>query len=219
VSPPLRIVVVEDDPRFRASIDLLLSRAGGVAVAASFGNARAALDFCAQQPPPCDLVLMDLELPEMSGVEATRAFKAAGATPLVVILTVFEDPATILEAICAGADGYLLKTTSAPELLRQLLSISSGGAPLSAGVASSVLDLLRRFGSSERTTAPTRFDLSVREQEVLRGLVRGESYKGVAADLDVSLDTVRSHVKSIYRKLQVHSVAAAITRAIRDGLV
>jgi DNA-binding NarL/FixJ family response regulator len=153
----------------------------------------------------------------MSGIDATARLRDRFPAAAVAMLTVFEEPATILAAICAGAGGYLLKRTSAHALLVELRSIASGGAPMTAGVARTVLELLRRGG---RTAGPAgRLDLTEREQEVLRGLVRGLSYKLVAGELAISVDTVRSHIRALYKKLQVHSVAAAVTRAIREGLV
>ena len=157
----------------------------------------------------------------MSGIEATRRLKALDRTVLVVVLTVFEEPATILDAIAAGIDGYLLKKSSAPELLAQLKSILAGGAPLTSAVARTLLDLVRVQQTPARAGGDQvgRLDLSEREQDVLRGLVRGQSYRQIADACGVSLDTVRSHVRNIYRKLQVHRVAQAVSRAIRERLV
>ncbi len=141
----------------------------------------------------------------------------------MVVLTVFEEPATVLEAICAGADGYMLKRVPPDELLEQVRAVVAGGSPITAGVARTVLALLRRMGSeappARVPASPSRLTLSDREQEVLRGLVQGMAYKQVAERMQLSIDTVRSHVRSVYRKLQVHNVAEAVGRAIREGLV
>jgi DNA-binding NarL/FixJ family response regulator len=168
-----------------------------------------------------DLVLMDLELPGMSGIDATRRLKAVEPGVPVVVLTVFEEPATILDAIAAGIDGYLLKKSPAIELIAQLKTILAGGAPLTSAVARTLLDLVRKQHESMQHGADQvgRLDLSEREQEVLRGLVRGLSYRQVGDACGVSIDTVRTHVRNIYRKLQVHSVAQAVSRAIRERLV
>lgn len=222
----IRAVVVEDDPRYRASLETLLRHAPGFVFVASFGSPALALGALDQTAgaggaAPWDLAVMDLELPGMSGVEATRRLKARLPDVKVVVLTVFEEPRTVLEAICAGADGYLLKRTAPEELLEQLESVMRGGAPLTAGVARTVLDLVRQ-SSGERApahSAPSRIDLTEREQEVLRLLVRGMAYKEIAQQLGISLETVRSHVKSVYRKLHVHSVGEAVSRAIHQRVV
>jgi DNA-binding NarL/FixJ family response regulator len=171
---------------------------------------------------PWDLVLMDLGVPGMSGVECTRRIKTAAPELAVVVLTVFEERETILQAICAGADGYLLKRTPAAELLTQLQAVMAGGSPLSAGVARKVLEVVRRIdpdGLADSGAERSPADLTAREREVLGCLVDGMSYKGVASELGISLDTVRTHVRSVYRKLQVNRVAEAVGRALREGLV
>lgn len=223
-----RIVVVEDDRRYRDSLRVLFSHVGGFELAGVHPTAddflkQAALAASGGADLEGDLVLMDLQLPGTGGVEAIRRLKALSPQTKVVALTVFEDPATILDAICAGADGYLLKRTPVPELLAQLRLVQAGGAPLTAGVARSVLDLLRtssrRGLTPEHNRARTGLDLTEREVEVLRALVEGLTYRQIAERLDVSIETIRSHVKAIYRKLQVHGVAEAVSRAVREGWV
>ncbi|HSK18900.1 MAG TPA: response regulator transcription factor [Longimicrobiales bacterium] len=185
---------------------------GGGAVSGTAGAAAAGWD----------LVLMDIDLPGMNGIACTRQIKQRRPNTAVVVLTVFEERATIVEAICAGADGYLLKRTTAAELLSQLRAIAQGGAPISAGVARTVLDLVRRLGPPVPGNGAARagsFELTERELDVLRCLVQGMSYKRTAQQLDISLDTVRSHIRSVYSKLQVHSVAEAVSRALREGIV
>lgn len=220
-----RAVVIEDDPRYRASLETLLRHAPGFALGDSFGSpvqALAAIEAAERGGgrPGWDLAVMDLELPGMSGIEATRRLKALLPSLKVVVLTVFEEPPTVLDAIRAGADGYLLKRTAPEELLEQLGVVMRGGAPLTTGVARTLLDLVRQASTGRYSAeSPHRFELTDREQEVLRLLVRGQAYKEIAAYLGVGLETVRSHVKSIYRKLQVHSAAEAVSRAIHQRLV
>lgn len=232
---PIRVATIEDDPQYRSSLELLLGRAADFELVDSFGSPAAALErvdgagdgLGAASPPAWDLILMDVDLPGMDGIACTRQIKRRMPEAAVVVLTVFEERATIVEAICAGADGYLLKRTSAAELLTQLRAITRGGAPISAGVARTVLDLVRRLGPIPRAQGgpgdpdrgPGTLDLTERELQVLRCLVAGMSYKRTAQQLDISLDTVRSHIRSVYSKLQVHNVAEAVSRALRDGLV
>jgi DNA-binding NarL/FixJ family response regulator len=220
---PIRVVTIEDDPQYRSSLELLFRRTADFELVGSFASPAAALACldAAGGAPPWQLVLMDVDLPGMDGIACTRRVKERLPDSAVVVLTVFEERATIVEAICAGADGYLLKRTSAVEMLAQLRAIAEGGSPLSAGVARTVLDLVRRLGSEpgEDPGAAERFELTDRELDVLRCLVRGMSYKRTAQHLDISLDTVRSHVRSVYSKLQVHSVAEAVSRALRERIV
>jgi DNA-binding NarL/FixJ family response regulator len=221
--------VVEDDRRFRASLEALLSHAQGLRLAGSFASPLPLLNEAQRAAdsggaaPGWDLVLMDLKLPGLDGIEATRRLKSLHPAIPVVALTVFEDPITILDAVCAGADGYLLKRTRVPDLLDQLRSIARGGAPLTPRVARTLLDLVRTkaaHGPAAHAVGPgvAELELTERERDVLRCLVEGRSYKEVAAELGISAETVRSHIKGIYRKLQVHSVAAAVSRAIREQL-
>ena len=178
----------------------------------------------AGQEPSWQLALVDIELPGMNGIEATRRLRKELPALTVVMLTVFEDPTIILEAITAGADGYLLKKTPAPELVSQLKAIASGGSPLTPDVARTVLSLLREntpkriAGKFFNTGSPTKLDLTEREHAVLQGLVKGLSYKQTALQLDISIDTVRTHIRAVYRKLQVHSVSEAVARAIRERI-
>jgi DNA-binding NarL/FixJ family response regulator len=227
---PIRVLLIEDDARYRSSIETLLGHTPGFALASSHRSAEAALawlDARRDEPSPFDLALVDIALPGTSGIDTTRELKTRLPDVAVVMLTVFEEPATVLRAICAGADGYLLKKTSARELVDQLRASGGGGTPMSADVARTVLELVRKLGPGEPADRPSppraepssRLDLTQREQEVLRCLVRGRSYKQAAADLGISIDTIRTHVRALYKKLQVHSVAEAITRALRDQLV
>jgi len=217
---PLRVAAVEDNGRYRASLETLLSHASGFTLVGAFDSANPALVALAESVLPWDLMLMDLELPGMSGIEAIRRVKAVSPRTAIVVLTVFEDPGTVLEAICAGADGYLLKRTPAEQLLAELRSIVEGHSPLSSAVARTVLEFVRQAGPAATQQAqPSRLDLSDREQEVLRCLVDGLGYKQSAERLDVSLDTIRTYIRRIYGKLQVHSVAEAVSRAVRERLV
>jgi len=221
-----RVVTVEDDSRYRASLEVLLRHSADFVLEESFAGPAAALERLASasatddQLPGWDLVLMDLDMPGMSGVECTRRIKAVLPGVPVVVLTVFEDRASIVEAICAGADGYLLKRAPADALLLQLRAVVAGGSPLSAGVARTVLDVVRQVNAGSLThLSGEAVELTDREREVLGCLVRGMSYKAVAKALGISIDTVRSHIRGVYGKLQVHSVAEAVSRALRSGIV
>jgi DNA-binding NarL/FixJ family response regulator len=224
----IKTVAVEDDSRYRAGLEALLGHSADFDLVHSFPSAEAALTAlaehaCLASGPLWDLILMDLDLPGMDGIAATRAAKDMAPETAVVVLTVFEESHTVLRAICAGADGYLAKRARPDEILSELRSVMSGGAPLSAGVARTVLNLLRGQEGADPGGRPRsgamKLDLTEREQDVLRCLVGGMSYKQVAHELAISHDTVRSHVRNVYSKLQVHNVAEAVSRAIREGLV
>lgn len=223
----LSVAVIEDDPRYRSSLETLFKNSAGFSFGGSFGSPQRALDAVDRlaesgKRPPWKLVLMDLELPGISGIKATRELKARLPDVAVVVLTVFEDPTTIVDAIISGADGYLLKKTPALELLSQLRMIANDGAPLTAGVARTLLSVLRNTHQSKignNSIAPTKLDLTAREQEVLQCLVRGLSYKQVADDLQMGVETVRTHIRAIYKKLQVHSATEAVARALKEKLV
>lgn len=218
MAPELNIAVFEDDARYRSSIETLLGHALGMRCVASYPLLGPGMAAAERGPEPAwDLVLMDLELPDGSGIDAIRRLKLLRPSLPVVALTVFEEPKTILQTICAGADGYLLKRTPAGEVLAAIRAVAVGGSPLTPAVARTVLDVMRHV--QPEGARPRKLDLTEREQEVLRALANGASYKIIAADLDISLDTVRTHIRALYRKLQVHSVAEAVGRAIREGLV
>ncbi len=225
----LSVVIIEDDPRYRHSLETLFTNTPGFRLGASFGSAYAMLQDLenlqrAGREPSWQLALVDVELPGMNGIEATRHLKKHLPALAVVMLTVFEEPALILEAITSGADGYLLKKTPAPELLAQLKATASGGSPLTPDVARTVLSLLRAntpkgiAGKLFSAASPTKLNLTEREHAVLQSLVKGHSYKQVAIKLNISIDTVRTHIRAVYRKLQVHSVAEAVARAIREKI-
>lgn len=217
-----RVVVVEDSPEYRAGLEEFLEHAPEFVLAGSFGSADAMLAEIERDrsADAWDLALMDLELPGTQGLDAIPRLKAVLPSIRVVVITVFEEPDTVLRAITAGADGYLLKRTKSRELREHLRSVMQGGAPLTAGVARTILDLVRDAAPSDSPgDAPQRWNLTDRELDVLRGLVAGRGYKGTAESLGIGVETVRSHIKSIYGKLQVHSVAEAVAIAIRRRLV
>jgi DNA-binding NarL/FixJ family response regulator len=221
----IRVVAVEDDSRYRESLEVLFRHADDFSLVTTFSSSDAvlaALDAALAHDgaPGWDLVLMDLDLPGLTGIECIQRIKQRLPAATVVVLTVFEDRANILQAICAGADGYLLKRTPADRLLTQLRAVLAGGSPLSVSVARTVLELVRNgHAPAGATTDAAAGGLTERELEVLGCLARGLSYKRTATQLGISIDTVRTRVRGIYHKLQVHSVAQAVGHAIRTGIV
>ncbi|MFT7521466.1 MAG: DNA-binding NarL/FixJ family response regulator [Kiritimatiellia bacterium] len=218
----IRVAIVEDSRPFRESVELVLTLRPGFEHVGSFGSVEElsdALDDPTAMVASWNIVLMDIDLPGASGIEGIRLIKRRFPMVSVIVCTVFEEPGTILDAISAGADGYLLKSAGLSSLMDQLHSVVAGGSSLSATVARSVMELVRRFAPDSPGTAPTRIHLTGRERDVLRGLVSGGSYKQVADDLGISVHTVRTHIRALYKKLQVQNVAEAVSRAVRERLV
>ena len=217
----IRVAIAEDDRLYRASLEMLFSVTDGYELVDSFADAATLYERAGELARtgadcPWDVIIMDMQMPRMSGIEGTRGVKAAFPEVRVLVLTVFEEPPAILQAICAGADGYLLKRSAVTSILAHVDAVMAGGAPLTPGVAATVLEVVRRSPTSRPEDT---LDLTPREREVLQALVDGLSYKQVAAELGIGIETVRSHIRRLYRKLRVHSVAEAVSKALRHGLV
>ena len=217
---PTRLILYEDNPGLRASLSQLLRTAPGLELVGAFAScAQAGADAARLLP---DVVLMDIDMPDCSGIEGLRRVKATRPGAYVVMLTVFDDDDRVLKAIRAGADGYLLKKTPPARLLEAIGEVRAGGAPMTPAVARQVLRLFSRPAAVARRPAPAAAGepapLSGREQEILGLLVEGYSYKMIADQCCISLDTVRSHIKKIYEKLHVRSSTEAVTKALRGGL-
>ena len=215
---PTRLLIYEDNPDLRASLSQLLGGSPGLELVGALSNCTQVVSDVARLQP--DVVLMDIDMPGMTGIEGLRRLKASRPETLVVMLTVFEENSRVFDAICAGADGYLLKKTPPAKLLEAISEVRQGGAPMTPAIARQVLKLFPASPARAQAGAvaePTDA-LSQREQEILKLLVAGYSYKMIAADRNISLDTVRSHIKKIYEKLHVHSMTEAVTKALRQGL-
>ena len=164
---------------------------------------------------PSNILLVDIGLPGMSGIEGIRILKERYPKLLFLILTVHEDDERIFEALCSGATGYLLKNISNERLIQSLKDVSEGGAPMSPEVARRVINLFQKFQPPKKAD----HDLTPHEQRILKMLVAGHNYKSTAKELNVSVNTVSFHVKKIYDKLQVHSKSEAVSKAFREGIV
>jgi len=205
-SPPINVAIVEDSSGTRESLTALLDRSPGLRCVGSHANGEEALrDLPAQSP---DVVLMDINLPGMSGVEAVRRLKPALPTTQFVMLTVYEDADHIYNALAAGATGYLLKQTPRDELLDALADVHRGGSPMTSNIARKVVQSFRQAPSA----ASAGEGLSPREQEVLDLLARGYLYKEIAERLNISVPTVNTYVRRMYEKLHVRSRAQAVAK-------
>lgn len=209
----IRILIYEDNKDLREGMSFLLQATSGLDLVGAFPDCRQLKEQVLALRP--DVILMDIDLPAISGIEATAMAKAVLPQVQVLMLTVFDDEDRIFQTIRNGASGYLLKHTPPSEIIDAVFDIYRGGSPMTANVARKVL----RFFQEESKPAANDYHLSPRELDILRGLMKGFSYKLIAEDLDISIDTVRSHIRSIYDKLQVNSKTEAILKAIRERLV
>lgn len=207
---PLSILLYEDNDSLRESIASMLILNERYSVAGAFSNVLAVEHEIKKFAP--DAVLMDIDMPGMSGIEAVRKIRAAGLKVPVIMLTVFDDNRNVFDAICSGASGYLLKKHISQKLFDSIDEVLAGGAPMSPSIARMVV-------SAMQPAAPNPYHLTPREKEVLKSLATGNSYKLIAAEFDISVDTVRTHLKKIYEKLQVHSQTEAVSKAINERLV
>ena len=210
----IRIVIVEDKKAVREGLVALLGVSGELSCVGRYGNAEDMLDNLVTDVP--DIILMDIGLPGMSGIDASLRVKEARPATEIVILTVHEDDGNIFKALCAGACGYLLKDTPPAELVDAVAEAHQGGSPMSSRIARRVVTL---FQDKFRPPRESEIRITDREQEVLSSLAKGNSYAAIADSLCVAADTVRFHIRNIYRKLHVHSQTAAVAKAIREELI
>lgn len=212
-APPVSVWLIEDNQNFRATLARVVNGMAGMKCSNQFSNAEDALDTLRADAVP-DVVLLDVGLPGLNGIDAIKQIKTISPTTRIVMLTVFDDHEKVFKAVCAGASGYLLKPSNTASIVRSIKEAISGGAPMTPQVAKSVLDML-----SGRTALKPVQILTNREQSVLRLMAQGRGMKGIADELDLSYHTVDSHLRNIYAKLHVHTSAAAVAKAVKDGLL
>ncbi len=204
------ILLFEDNQSLRESISDLLGMNDEFRLAGSFGNALGIKEKVEAAKP--DVILMDIDMPGMSGIEAVKIVRQINPGIPVIMLTVFDDNTHVLEALYSGASGYLLKKHILTKLFDAIREAMEGGAPMSPSIARMVIDSMQK-------TPKESYLLTVREKEILQLLSQGNSYKMIASKSDISIDTVRSHIKKIYEKLQVHSQTEALAKAFHEKLV
>jgi DNA-binding NarL/FixJ family response regulator len=210
---PIRVVIVEDLREVREGLAMLISGTNGFQCAGSYRTMEDALSGISGTQP--DVILTDIGLPGMDGVEGTRILRERFPQVPVVALTVYDDDDNVFNAICAGASGYLLKNTAPARLLESLREVVDGGAPMSPDVARRVVTLFREFRPPERAS----YHLTPQETELLRLMVDGHHYKTAGSAMGISTSTVSFHLKHIYEKLQVHSKTEAVAKALRERLI
>jgi DNA-binding NarL/FixJ family response regulator len=215
----IRIAIFDDNKNIRNSITMLLSTDLSFEVVGTFRDA----EDCVRKVTDCkaEVVLMDIEMPGINGIDAVRQIKASLPHIMILIQTVFEDEDRIFESIRAGASGYILKSFLTQTLTSAIKELQAGGAPMTPLIARKVLQSIyynpEEKGSTPKTTV--EYNLTAKEKEVLSGIVNGLSYKMIAAELNISYETVRSHMKKIYEKLHVASLTEAVAKAIKQRIV
>jgi len=208
-----RIALCEDNESFRESLTQFIEDTPGFSVTASLESAQEIISVIRENLP--DLVLMDVDLPGMSGIQATSLIKSHFPEVQVLILTVYEDEEKIFNAILAGASGYLLKKTPPSRIIEAIKEIREGGASMSSSIVRKVLSYFQQ-NTQQRSN---EYTLSQRELSILKCLVNGDSYKMIADNCDISIGTVRSHINNIYKKLHINSKSEAVAKAIKERLV
>lgn len=208
-----RIVIYDDNASLRMSMDALLSDEPDMEVVAAMPDAQSVIrDLKTHRP---DVVLMDIDMPSVNGVEAVKLIRRVYRDLPVIMLTIFDDNENIFRAICAGASGYILKMYATEEVPAGIRNVLTGGAPMTGSVAKKVLMMLPQA----KTHDQEKCNLTDKETAILQLLVNGYSYKMIAGEIKISIDTVRFHIKKIYDKLHVHSATEAVSRTLKENLL
>ncbi len=204
--------LVEDNEFYRHTIEDLLNQSERFVCASAFSSCEQAVEALEIDAPP-DVILLDIVLPGISGIDGIRRFKSISPTTHVVILTIHDDDDNLFRALSAGASGYLLKNSPKEKILQSLVEVMNGGAPMNAQIAKKVLNIFARL------TAPDAdYKLTNREREVLRLLTEGHTKKQIAELLYLSYHTIDNHIRNIYSKLHVHTRTAAVAKALKEKL-
>ncbi len=211
----INVVVVEDNDTIREGLKILIDGTEGYRCLASFDKCELMLKNLKKLNP--DVLLMDIGLPGMNGIEGIKEAKTILSDLTILVLTVYEENDLIFDALCAGACGYLVKKTPPSKLLEAIQEAYKGGAPMSSHIARKVIDFFQQ--KNKVTSRGSQQILTPREKEILSGLVEGNSFKVIADSLFISIETVRFHFRNIYKKLHVHSQSEAVAKAIKEGLI
>ena len=207
------VIVYEDNSNLRESLCNLINFSPALLLLGAYASANDVTAQVKEKRP--EVILMDIDMPGITGIEAVKQVRLFNQQVQIIMLTVFDDNQHVLDAICAGASGYLLKKNISDHLPEAISQVLQGEAPMSRGIARMIIQ------SMQESVKPVanNYNLTQREKEILTHLSKGNSYKMIAADLFISIDTVRTHIKKIYEKLQVHSQGEAISKAVNERLV
>ena len=213
----LKIAIFDDNKNIRESITLLLKTVPQFEVVGSFSHVLDCIEDIKESNP--DIVLMDIEMPGMTGIEAVRFLKKEFPHIQILMQTVFEDDDRVFDSICAGASGYILKNHLNTKLIDAINELQFGGSPMSPSIARKVMTKLQQIPQYVMPEQAPDYQLTPREKEVLGCLVKGLSYKMIGSELNIGYETVRSHVKKIYEKLHVPSLTEVVAKAINQRIV
>lgn len=209
---PVKVILFEDNDSLRKGLAAMIGLNPLFELCASFENGQHAETALEVHEP--DLIVTDIEMPDVDGIEIIKGIRRKNKSVKIIVLTVFEESQKIFDAICAGANGYLLKKNIGNKLFEAMQDAMQGGAPMSPSIATKVLKIL-----ADNQPAQIEYGLTTREKDILQLLVKANSYKMIAAELQISLETVKTHLKRIYEKLQVHSQAEAISKSLNEKIV
>ncbi len=215
MNPYLRLAIVEDVAETREGLRYLLGLDEAIKVVGSYEKAETFLKALATGLS-VDVVLMDIKLPGMSGIEAARIIHEKHPSVQVIMLTVFEEEGKLIDSVLAGAVGYVLKNTKPEILVEQIKSIHSGGSPISPRIARMMLDNYRSHAS---LASKNHYNLTRREKDILKGIVEGLTYKEIAERSGIACSTVKKHILNVYRKLHVHSKVEFVKKVIHEKLI
>lgn len=210
----VKVAIFEDNNSLRAGLYQLIHGSNGFECVGAYPDGSAILQHLETIQP--DVLLMDIAMPGISGIEAVQIVKSKYPEIKILMQTIFEDTEKIFQSICAGASGYILKNTSPARILEAIRETYEGGAPMSPSIASKVLKIVQ---DSSPSMLIHNFHLTEREKEILACLVKGMSYKRIAENCFISVDTVRGHIRNIYEKLHVNSKSEAVVKALRDKII
>lgn len=208
-----RVGIVEDNKKIRDLIQRYLDMQDELVCPVAVDTVEEMMDYLEEHTRP-DVILMDIQLPGMSGIKGIGLIKEKFPEIEIIMLTVYHDSHKIFDSLCAGASGYLLKHTSLPEIKESILKLLDGGAPMSPQIARKVIN---HFQDTTPRKSPES-DLTPREHDIVNGLVDGLSYKMIADRYDISIDTVRAHIRNIYKKLHVNSKAEVIAKSLKGEI-